>query len=393
MNVRHLYLLSLMLMASSLSFAQERHKKKVRAAKCSLEHPRIDGILDEPIWQIASVAGDFTEQEPEPGTPSGQSTEVRVLYDDEAIYVGARLYDSAPDSILQQLTQRDQFGNSDFFGISLDCYKDGINGVEFLVTASGVQIDTKFGQNSNDRNWNAVWWSKVTLNEQGWTVEMKIPYAALRFPEVPEQEWHVNFSRNIRRTREMSFWSEVDPKIDGFFNQCGLLTEIKDITPPMRLFFFPYMSSYLEKDDSDGGEWNTAFNGGMDLKYGINDAFTLDMTLIPDFGQVQSDNQVLNLGPFEVFFNEQRQFFTEGTELFNKADLFYSRRIGGRPLHYWDVEDSIDEDQEEILENPSESRLMNAAKVSGRNNNGLGIGVFNAITSTTRARIRNRETQ
>jgi hypothetical protein len=394
MNRRYTYLLLFLLGISQILMASKdpTEKKRLPAHRLQIEGPKIDGLLDEEIWKQAPKGDGFIEREPVPGDAPLFPSEVKVLYDDEALYIGAMLYDTAPDSILQQLTQRDEFGNADFFGVSLDCYKDGINGLEFAVTASGVQIDTKFGQNTNDRNWNAVWYSQVSLTEEGWVVEMKIPYAALRFPEVPIQEWHINFFRNIRRTREMSFWSPVDPALDGYFNQCGLLTDIKDIRPPVRLFLFPYVSAYVENDQSVGPKWENAFNGGMDLKYGINDAFTLDMTLIPDFGQVQSDNQVLNLSPFEVFFNEQRQFFTEGTELFTKADLFYSRRIGGRPLHHWAIYDEIDEDVEEVIENPRESRLINAAKVSGRNSNGLGIGVFNAVTAETRATIRDLET-
>ncbi len=190
----------------------------------------------------------------------------------------------------------------------------------------------------------------------------------------------------------MVFWNKVDPTVDGFFNQCGLLTEIKDIKPPPRLFFYPYVSSYIENDESTGKSWDGTVNGGMDLKYGISDAFTLDMTLIPDFGQVQSDDQVLNLSPFEVQFNENRQFFTEGTDLFSKADLFYSRRIGGVPLGYFDLLDAVDEDVEEFVENPIKSRLINATKVSGRTTGGLGIGIFNAVTAETVARVRDLET-
>lgn len=369
--------------------AQDAVKKRLPAHRIAGDI-RIDGILDEAQWVSAQVGTDFIQREPNPGSGSSLKSDVKVLYDDEAVYIGAILYDTSPDSILKQLTARDDFGNADFFGVTFDCYQDGLNGLEFLVSAAGVQVDTKFGQNTNDRAWNAVWWSKVNITDKGWVVELKIPYAALRFPDLPEQEWHINFFRNVRRTREMTFWNKVDPAVDGFFNQCGLLTEIKDITPPPRLFFYPYVSSYIENDESQGKEWNGTVNGGMDLKYGISDAFTLDMTLIPDFGQVQSDDQVLNLSPFEIQFNENRQFFTEGTDLFSKANLFYSRRIGGRPIGNADLEDGLGDD-EEIIENPSKSRLINATKVSGRTPGGLGIGVFNAVTAETNARIRDSE--
>lgn len=384
--------IGMLILFMSLTAEAESSSEKKRLAALRMDSPiHIDGKLNEPAWQQAQIASDFIIREPNPGKPSAFKSVVKVLYDDESIYIGAELFDSAPDSILRQLTQRDELGNTDFFGVTFDCYKDGINGVEFVVTASGVQTDAKYGQNTNDQNWNAVWWSKVSFTDTGWIVEMRIPYAALRFPDRPEQEWHINFQRSVRRMREMSFWNEVKPEINGFFNQSGLLDGISDVKAPMRLFFFPYVSAYLEQDESQGTSWNTLFNGGMDVKYGIDDAFTLDMTLIPDFGQVQSDNQVLNLSPFEVQFNENRQFFTEGTELFNKANLFYSRRIGGTPLNYFNAEDGLSS-TEELISNPRESRLMNATKVSGRNENGLGIGVFNAITAPTEAIARDWET-
>jgi hypothetical protein len=365
-------------------------KKKLTALRIH-DEVKIDGVMDEEAWSHAAIANKFIVNEPNPGIASHFDSEIKILYDDEAIYIGALLKDAHPDSILKQLTQRDELGNSDFFAVTFDCYRDGINGLEFVVTAAGVQQDTKYSQNQQDVNWNAVWWSKIGFTDDGWAVEMKIPYAALRFPDKPEQIWHLNFQRSIRRVREQSYWNEIKPQVAGFFNQCGLLQGIKDIKAPLRLFFYPYISTYIQQDESQGTKWEHLINGGMDLKYGINDAFTLDMTLIPDFGQVQSDNQVLNLSPFEVQFNENRQFFTEGTELFNKANLFYSRRIGGTPFNYGNVYDDLS-DSEEVISNPRESRLLNATKVSGRNENGLGIGVFNAITATSEATIRDTET-
>jgi len=395
------YISFFMLCLSSSLFAQDSdnkasntnlsaEKKKVTALRIQ-DAISIDGNLDEAQWAEANIAKDFIVNEPNPGIPSDFRTEVKTLYDDEAIYIGAMLYDAHPDSILRQLTQRDELGNTDLFAVTFDCYRDGINGLEFLVTAAGVQCDTKYSQNQEDGNWNAVWWSKVSRTADGWSVEMKIPYAAIRFPDKSEQLWHVNFQRSVRRTREKSFWNEVKPQVNGFFNQCGLMEGVKDIKAPLRLFFYPYLTAYLENDEAQGSEWNSVFNGGMDLKYGINDAFTLDMTLIPDFGQVQSDNQVLNLGPFEVQFNENRQFFTEGTDLFNKANLFYSRRIGGTPLNYENAYADLSY-SEEVISNPRESRLLNASKVSGRMENGLGIGAFNAVTAETQALIRDTET-
>jgi hypothetical protein len=189
--------------------------------------------------------------------------------------------------------------------------------------------------NDEDYNWNAVWSSEISINENNWTVELKIPFSSLRFTSNEQQQWGMQFNREIRRFREQSYWNPVDPSVQGWVQQSGLLTHLENIKTPVRLGLFPYVSGYLDHTNdpkSNTSVTNTAYNAGLDVKYGINDAFTLDMTLIPDFGQVISDRQVLNLTPFEVFFEENRQFFTEGTELFNKGNLFYSRRIGSTPL-------------------------------------------------------------
>lgn len=354
--------------------------------------PVLDGHLEPEVWQQVNPARDFYRFDPLNGMPSSQNTEVYMLYDDEAIYIGAMLYDSAPDSILTQLGQRDSGeNNADMFGVYLDTYNDKQNAFAFLVSAAGVQTDIKHSQGREDWNWDAVWESSVRTHEQGWTVEMRIPYGAIRFPEAEVQTWGVNYMRVIRRNREKSYWSHVDNSVSGLINQAGRVIGIEGVKSPVRLQFMPYISGYVNHYASPDTErkakdFTHSVNGGMDVKYGINDAFTLDVTLIPDFGQTRSDDQVLNLGPFEVKYNENRQFFTEGTELFNKAGLFYSRRIGSRPVGHGRVQDQLQEG-EEITRNPGETQLLNAAKVSGRTRRGLGIGLFNAITGNTHATV------
>ncbi len=379
-------------------------KKQTSAARIS-QGIKIDGNMDEAAWSTASPAGDFVQNTPDPGKLATVRSEVRVLYDNTAMYIGARLLDARPDSILREMTERDNIGNTDWFAIIIDAYRDGNNGVGFGVTASGIQYDTKFSStaqgggfggvlNAGEESWDAVWDSEVEFTADGWVVEMKIPYSAIRFPNSEEQVWNVNFVREVRRKREVSFWNEVDPNIAGYLNQSGTMDGIANIESPVRLSATPYFSVYAENFYDKNGDpkstWGRSINGGMDIKYGINDAFTLDATLVPDFGQVRSDNRVLNLSPFEVRFDENRQFFTEGTELFNKGGLFYSRRVGGTPLHYDDVYGQL-ADNEEVADNPLEPQLINATKVSGRTNGGLGIGVFNAISAETEATIENIE--
>ncbi|GGE58453.1 carbohydrate binding protein with CBM9 domain [Pedobacter psychrotolerans] len=378
-----------LLLIYSICSAQDIAKQRQLPALRTITSPKIDGILDDACWIDVPIASDFIQIRPNPGKIETQDrrTEMKVLYDDVAIYVYARMYDH-PDSVSHELVSRDQIGNADFISIILDPFYDKMNGNGFFVTAAGVQFDAKYSQvGDEDSNWNAVWESAVKLDDKGWTCEMKIPYSALRFSGKDIQNWGINFSRRIQRTNAQSFWNFVDPKVNGFINQEGLFTGLKDLKPPLRLSFSPYVSGYINHYPANlPGIKNTTsrFNGGMDVKYGINNSFTLDMTLVPDFGQVQSDNRILNLTPFEVKFNENRQFFTEGTELFNKGDLFYSKRIGSIPAYY---NYSAIGETDKVIKDQTEAKVLNATKISGRTAKGLGIGIFNAITNSMQTEV------
>ncbi|MDQ3190987.1 MAG: carbohydrate binding family 9 domain-containing protein [Bacteroidota bacterium] len=372
--------------------SQAQEKKQLQAIRV-IQSPKLDGILDEDVWQNIPVATDFIQNQLKPGTPSSQKSEVKLIYDDNALYVGAILYDVSKDSILRELGKRDSEGNTDIFGIIIDTYKDGINAFGFFITPSGVQIDARYSANGQDFEWNAVWESKVQINDNSWVVEFKIPYSALRFSKNEVQTWGVNFIRKIRRHREMSFWNDINPAIDGFVNQFGVLHGVEKIVSPVRLSLTPYVSGYADHFQNETGSFTrTTFNAGADIKYGINESFTLDMTLVPDFGQVQSDNLVLNLSPFEIQFNDFRPFFTEGTELFNRGGLFYTRRVGGEPIDYYSVSNQV-KPGEKLISNPSNSQMINATKISGRTSSGLGIGVFNGTTANAYATIEDSEGQ
>ncbi len=355
---------------------------------------KIDGKLDEAEWKQATVATRFVEWRPNFGAVEDSSTrtEIYLLYDDVSIYVGGYCHERSKDSISKELVGRDVVGVNDYVGVIFDTYNDKINGFGFYVTPLGEQFDAKYSTtNGEDGSWSAVWNSESRIVADGWTFEMRIPYSAIRFVSKENQTWGMNITRNRKKTGRQFMWSPVDPKINGFVNQSGEWTGIKKINAPLRLSLSPYFSAYANHYPYDkAGVKNTtaSVNGGMDLKYGISDAFTLDMTLIPDFGQVRSDNQVLNLTPFEVKFNENRPFFTEGTELFNKGNLFYSRRIGGTPIHAGNVYNQLAAN-EQVVKNPQESKLVNATKISGRTKKGLGIGFFNAVTKAMFAEIEN----
>lgn len=366
----------------SLADTAGQPKKKLQALRFE-GSIQVDGKLEETIWKEAPCAGNFFTYAPTIGDSSKFKTQVRTIYNNEAIFFAAVLYDH-PEHIIDGFSKRDDRGaNADKFWVTLNPYNDGKNIFQFEVTSANVQNDIKISPRNHDRAWDAVWNSAVARTDSGWVVEMRIPYDAIRFPQKDIQTWGINFWRLVRRERSISSWNLVDRTRDNAGSQYGELTGIRNIEAPFRLSLFPYVSGYVLPDKKNT---DYSYSAGMDLKYGINESFTLDMILVPDFGQKKSDNTVLNLSPYEVRYSEKRPFFTEGTELFNKAGLFYSRRIGGMPGGYYDVNDQLKEG-EDVVHNPDEANLLNATKVSGRNQNGLGLGLFNAVTGNTYATV------
>ncbi|MCB0478513.1 MAG: carbohydrate binding family 9 domain-containing protein [Crocinitomicaceae bacterium] len=345
---------------------------------------KVDGVLDEKEWSKIEWQTNFTQDYPKTGEPCTRKTQFKMGYDNTSLYIGAILYDDK-DSIFYTLSERDDFGNGDYFGVIIDPYQGGNNGFGYFVTAAGVRRDAYYFGEDADESWNAVWSSKTTKTDSAWILEIQIPFSAIRFPRKEVQTWNINFVRQIRRNRENAYWNPVDPKKFGLLNQFGLLEGIKGIKPPVRLSFSPYASTYARHyPNPNGKDWDFGYGLGMDLKYGITDAFTLDMTLVPDYTNVRTDDQVLNLTPFEVQFNENRQFFTEGMELYNIGEIFYSRRIGGRPLYFNSLEDNVQDTLgEHVSKNPGVAQLINATKLTGRTKQGTGIGLLNAVTNRT----------
>ena len=375
------------LLFTTLIFSQIS-KKELVAIRIN-EAPKIDGILDEPVWEKGTIGSDFVMYDPGDGDkePDDQKTNVKILYDDKGIYIAGYMFDNAPDKILKQLSDRDNFGTSDVFGININPNNDGQNEFSFLVTAAGVQLDAQISPlNGEDYNWNEVWFSKVSHDDKGWYAEIMLPYSALRFSKEEVYTWGVNFHRYIGRKNELYSWNYIDKTVGRTPQYSGVLNGIKDIKPPARLSFAPFASFILDNYD---GESNTDYAFGLDLKYGITDNFTLIATLIPDFSQVGFDNVTLNLGPFEQVFAEQRQFFVEGADLLEKGYLFFSRRIGNRPVGNDEVEELVEENEAlEIIDNPTEVDVLNAIKVTGRTKKGLGIAVLNAVTKKTEATVK-----
>jgi hypothetical protein len=386
--LKWLFILSGWVLFVSPSFGNTLADKREMEAHRVKQAPRIDGRLDEECWTNSLQKTYFYQYQPDNGKPSAYATAVSFVYDDKAIYVAAKLYDPHPEKINKELGVRDdESRNTDLFGITIDTYNNGQNAFRFIVTSAGVQADAFLSNNGYDYQWDGVWKSVVTMDEEGWNVEIEIPYYNLRFPKQEVQQWSINFHRRIQRLQELSYWNHVDNSVRGVINQSGVLKGVEAIDPPFRLNFSPYLTSVYTSDQLKNRN-SSQITAGMDLKYGINESFTLDMSLIPDFSQVQSDNVVLNLSAFEVRFSENRPFFTEGTELFNRGGLFYSRRVGetrGR------LPTGTLLENEEIVSVPGATPLMNATKISGRTKKGTGIGFFNAITNRSFAKIKNTE--
>ena len=350
------------------------------------EAPNIDGTLEEEVYNSLPLASDFLMFEPGDGDPipKAYATDVKVVYNDEAIFIAAYMRSGEPEKTVKQFTQRDNIGISEYFAVDINPYDDGENQTRFIVTTSGAIIDGKANGNNEDYTFNTVWEAEVLHDETGWYAEIKIPYSALRFPKKKVQSWAIQFTRKITHRNETYSWNYIDKSVGKISQYTGLLTGIKNIDPPIRLSLYPYASAEVQQFDD---RTKTALSAGLDVKYGINDAFTLDATLVPDFGQAAFDDVELNLTPFEQEFGENRAFFTEGTELFTKGDLFYSRRVGDRPIGYRSAAENLRND-EVIEENPERTDLLNAFKISGRTEDNLGIGFFNAITSEMKAIIR-----
>jgi len=345
------------------------------------EAPRIDANPGDKVWELAVPITDFIQYSPVNGGEPSQRTEVRMLYDNEAIYVLAILYDSSPDSIFRELGERDSGNeaNADLFSLEMNPDNNGLHNVEFMVSAAGVQMDSKNSLDSMFKSWDAVWKSEVAINRNGWIAEMEIPFSAIRFPSKEVQLWEINFYRLIKRRGEGITWNFVDRNKKGWLNQAGELHGLANLNPPVRLSLMPYATAYYNRK-------KMSFKGGMDIKYGLNESYTLDMMLIPDFGQIRGDDHVLNLSVVETKYDEKRQFFTEGRELFNRGDIFYSRRIGGIPMNHDSVQFRMTH-HEVILQNPLETNLFNASKISGHSSSGWGFGLLNAITRKQEALV------
>lgn len=347
----------------------------------------IDGRLDEAEWRRAAAAGDFVQRDPVEGARAEEPTEVRVLFDDDALYVGARMYDRAPHTIADRLVRRDEEGPYDFFEVSLDPNSDRRTGYLFRVSAAGVQLDTYlYDDVRDDRAWDAVWQSAVQRDSLGWSAELRIPLAQLRYEAADTlQAWGANFSRRRVASNERTFFALESRRRHGRVSVFGRMVGLEMGDAKRRVELRPYglalaRAAPREPGDPffDGSELGA--RAGLDLRYGLGAAFTLDLTLNPDFGQVEVDPAVINLTAFETFFPEKRPFFVEDARVFDfnlsghQNRLFYSRRIGRQPQ-------APLPDSAEFADVPTETTILGAAKLSGRTAGGLSVGALAAMTA------------
>ncbi|MDP5093604.1 MAG: carbohydrate binding family 9 domain-containing protein [Polaribacter sp.] len=386
------------LFCSTISFSQEvltnKIPKRVYTTKKLTKTPVIDGDVTDEAWNVVEWSSEFTEKEPDEGTPPTYQTLFKVIYDSKYLYIAIKALDDQPELIQKRLSRRDGFAG-DRVNVIIDSYHDKRTAFVFTTTAAGVkgeEIATQNGQ-SWDESWNPVWFTDAKVDDKGWTAEMKIPFSQLRFGKSKEQVWGFNINRNIFRLNERSLWQRIPNDQAGFISEAGELHGLIDLPSQKQLEIQPFTllqyDSYPKEGNNpyrDGSDFKA--NIGLDAKIGVTNDLTLDLTINPDFGQVEADPGAIALDGFQLFFREQRPFFVENKNIFdfqfaNGSDnLFYSRRIGRNPHR------SANLTSDEFADEPLNSAILGAAKFSGKTKNGWSIGILESVTANEFAEIK-----
>ncbi|HUL53434.1 MAG TPA: DUF5916 domain-containing protein [Opitutaceae bacterium] len=355
-------------------------KRVYHAARLQGPPPKIDGRLDDPCWSEGEWTGDFTQREPHEGKPGSQPTQLKILYDHKYLYVALRAYDSDLATLPRLRGRRDEFVG-DIIGINFDSYFDKRTGFEFDLTAGGSKIDLLLRNDGWDTDWNAVWDGKVGTEAGAWTAEFRIPFNQLRYGRQPEQVWGLHSWRWINRRQEESDWQLLPMDSPGFVYSFGELRGIRDLPASRRIEVLPYaLVKYATGPTEAGNPYRqgaeTTGEAGLDAKVGLATNLTMDLTVNPDFGQVEADPSEVNLTTYETFFAEKRPFFLEGKNILASGIgddlLFYSRRIGHAP--------SFDPPTAGFKKVPISTRILGAAKVTGKTPEGLSVGVLQSFT-------------
>jgi len=386
-------------------YAYKPSQKKVIAYRISTPII-IDGKLTEPLYKETPI-DDFTQKDPNEGEPVSEKTHVWVGYDDEYIYFSAKMFDSEPELIDKSLMRRDKWDSSDWFIVGIDPFFDRRTGFGFGVNAGGSVGDATISNDSRfDDTWDGIWYSSVSIDDEGWNVEIKIPFSQLRFNEAEDMKWGINFERDIKRKNEESYFEMVPKKENGYASRMATLVGLKGIKMKQRIEFLPYIvqkAQFLQHDSQDpfyeGNQFKTSFGG--DFKIGVGSNLSLDGTINPDFGQVEVDPAVVNLSDFETFYQEKRPFFIEGSSIFNfgnggannnwgfnfgTPELFYSRRIGRSP-QVWSDSDY------DYSNRPGETRILGATKLTGKIDETWSIGALSSVTQRTYSTLSLNENQ
>jgi len=355
---------------------------------------RLDGVLQEEIWKQAPPTVDFLQKEPVEGAAPTERMEVRFVYDDEALYVGARMYSGDPSAIQAPLGRRDGLeSEAEQVFISLDTFHDRRTAYTFGVSASGVRYDAFHGTDQEggaDEGFDPVWQAEARIDAEGWTAEFRIPFTQLRFNNLPEQVWGLNVRRIIPTLEEETYWVVIPRTEQAWASRFGELRGIAGVRPSRRIEILPSlvagstMNGNRDRANPFDDGRNFEARAGLDLKMGVGPNLTLNATFNPDFGQVEADPAEVNLTAFATRFEERRPFFTEGAELFSlrHPNVFYSRRIGSPP---------IGRASGDYVDYPSAARILGAAKLTGRLPSGTSIGVLTAVTGQESAQVYDRE--
>ena len=405
MPTKKLFLAGLVLFAFFLTSAQDSINTQADVSSSSINNTKnadgfksyttgrvgaepiiIDGLLNDAAWSGVEWGGDFIGREPEYEVAPSQDTKFKILYDDKFLYVGVRAYDTEPEKIVERLSRRDGF-DGDFVEINIDSYNDKRTAFSFTASVSGVKGDEYISNNGNnwDSTWDPIWYLNTSVDDEGWIAEFKIPLSQLRFANKDNHTWGIQLTRRLFRKEERSTWQPIDPNAPGWVHLFGELNGISGIKSQKQLEIQPYVVGSTSRFPKEEGNpyretgSDAELNFGLDAKIGITSDITLDLTVNPDFGQVDADPSQVNLSAFQLFFREQRPFFLEGANVlsFNTSNgrnnLFYSRRIGARP------NGNVGEEGE-YVNFPSNTRIVGSAKLTGKNAKGFSWGFLESVT-------------
>ncbi len=402
MKLKHLITAILIfLMFTAVAQENTTEKRFYNTKRISNGPPKIDGLIDNNIWDIVEWSGNFIQRSPNDGEEPSQETAFKVLYDDNNLYVLIRAFDTEPEKIVRRMSRRDGF-DGDWVEVNIDSYFDKRTAFSFTGSVSGVKGDEMISNDGDswDSTWDPIWYLKTSIDSLGWIAEMKIPFTQLRFSNHKEsQVWGFQINRRFFRNEEQSHWAYFSQDESGWVRHFGELHGIKNIKPKRQIEISPYIlaktESYTKDEDNPFSEgFEPSFGAGIDGKIGITNDFTLDFTINPDFGQVEADPSDVNLTAFETYFQEKRPFFIEGRNITNfqisgggnsfaRDNLFYSRRIGRSPHYYPDLGD------EEYADMPENTTILGALKLTGKTKNGLSIGIIENVTAEEKAEIDN----